>query len=787
MIVERVVHSAVRELLMSGRPFQYAHLIKFERPSRPDALTGVVSTSAHRYTYLTDASRDVTFNDLSKDHLGNSNGSQLYIANKVLNVSNVQEDTEAKANNFTITLDGNGIGAAITASVTITAVGDGIHWDIAFPTDITTRGFREGDKIRTTGVTTGDYNIVNFRANNIVRIKKLVDDVTTGSGSLTATLHSEEIKSILLNKNDADYASFINREVYIYRAYFENGKLVGETPENDITGPLLLFKGIISGVSFDEDDNSIKIQWSLTSHWGDFAQVKGRITSDEFHRALDANGMPQPSSAIKPIYAYDKGFMHSESSINLLATYYVKVERQKIKTKSGFLGLGIGSKVKVKKYFVKEPRHSELDFQLQAKSIPLIYGVRNVPGIPIFADTLASDSSTVYMAFAMSEGEINSIYDIYINGKSLICANEADLAARATQTAEQTIDVVCSGRADRGDVLTGSVSVNTSSTQNFYDTPQVSGTGWLGGFFTAIVQNYDSYQTPTSFSANADAAGITHGKSIRLNTPQEIIIDFFSGRENQQAASSLVSVAKANGFKIQNDFWQKRESEEYWSPNHRLLDTAYVVVKVQIKEGETTIPDIEFIIKGKTVDCYNYDYSYTHDDSITGQNPDLFNLGQTVQLFTVPGNVSMGNRQIIDKWSFFRPDGVKETRFIFDTPPALNYNNDGVPSITSFRMTDGTNSWNMITFNHELHSGTITEELSTPVTNISDSGGNVVVTTPTTPTLPVGGSPYVGSPYYSVYDGSNISYNNTIFTSDTPTSTSLVTNLSYDRFRSTYL
>ena len=67
MLSERPVHPDVRTLLMNNIPFQYGHLIKFERPSRPDDATGTVSTSAQKYTYLTDASRDVTFDDLSVD------------------------------------------------------------------------------------------------------------------------------------------------------------------------------------------------------------------------------------------------------------------------------------------------------------------------------------------------------------------------------------------------------------------------------------------------------------------------------------------------------------------------------------------------------------------------------------------------------------------------------------------------------------------------------------------------------------------------------------------------
>src|ERR1700741_537553 len=106
---EREVHEDLRTVLIENQPFQYAHLIKFERPSRPDALSGKVSTSAFRYTYITDASREVLFDDQSTDNDGNPNGEQRYVANKVLQVSSVSETIEATASSFSVTLDGNGI------------------------------------------------------------------------------------------------------------------------------------------------------------------------------------------------------------------------------------------------------------------------------------------------------------------------------------------------------------------------------------------------------------------------------------------------------------------------------------------------------------------------------------------------------------------------------------------------------------------------------------------------------------------------------------------------------
>jgi hypothetical protein len=753
MLTEREVHTELRELLMSGAPFKYAHLIKFERPSRPDELSGRISTSAQRYTYLTDGSRDVTFDDRSQDLNGAWNGAQNYIANKILGVGSIQESVEAKADTCSVTLDGNGIGGVVTDEVTITTVSAGV-WDLQLQDeDLVARGFREGDKITLAGSRVGDFNILKFRENNTTRVTKIDVDLTPVTAALlTISLSSEEIKSILLNKSDANYASFINREVYIYRAYFKDGVLVGATPDvfGNI-GPVLIFKGIISNVSFDDDESGIKVTWGLTSHWGDFSQVRGRITSDEFHRALDQNGNPQPEAAIKQAYAYDKGFSHSDTSLNLLATYTVMVDKTTVTAKNGFFG--IGAKTKVKTVAVAEGRNTALDFQLQAKSIPVIYGVRNVSGTPIFADTLKTNSSEVYVAYALSEGQIGGIYDLYIDGKSLICNNQEDFDTRSVQNTEGTIDLVCRGRADRGDVLGGTISTGNTSFNYYYDPANDIDLRdvWNHAFNRNALSNYNNYLSPpVDQAANQNGRGVIHGESISLTTPQSIVIDFFSGTEGQKAASQLVSIAAAKNFKVQNDYWTGSDTAEYWGPNHRLLDTAYVVMKVTIKEGETTIPDISYTIRGKVCDCFNYDYSYAHNDKMTSENPSNFNLGDNVTLSTGQ------SAQIVDKWNFVRPDGIIETRFRFSVEPDLQYV-EGVPNIKSFTMTKGAFVWTMTTFNWELHSGVVPSQISAPVTGeTTDVDGDITITFPPTPDLPVGGDPTQPSVVVSVIDGGTV-------------------------------
>lgn len=787
MITERPVNAALRTMLVNNEPYQYAHLIKFERPSRPDSLSGLVSTAKQRYTYLTDASVNVDFDDLSVDLTGAPNGSQTYLANKVLSVGSIQEQTKATTSNTTLVLDGNGLGAEVQGTASIAAAGTGF-WDITYSApitldDILADGFREGDKVTlynaqgttstTDDVSLGTFNIHSFRGNNVLRVSKIDTDLTTSASiSLRMKLSSEEIISILLNKNASDYASFINREVFIYRGYFQNGVIVG--------APTCVFKGIITGVNFEDSESAIKVSWTLSSHWADFAQVRGRVTSDSAHRALDANGAPQPASALKPIYAYDKGFIHGETSVNMLAKYVVQVEKQDIKSKKGFLGIGAG--VKVKKYLVPEDRFTNLDFQIQAKSIPVIYGVRKTEGIPIFADTLATNSAEVYVAAVLSEGEIGGIYDVYINGNSLICNDKADQTARGTQTADQTVEVVCRGRSDQGDVLGGETPQLGTVVQYYNDLgeavsislPETNNIIAVWGYAPII-------DLPFLIPAYSNNYGLVDGDVLRLTQPSTMNLSVFTGKSGQRASPELSSIALANGFKIQNSYWTGADTYEYWGPNHRLLDTAYVVGKFIIAEGDTTIPEINFVVRGKVIDCYNYDYSYIKDskstnlnDGVTQESADNFLLGQTVDLYRADTNTIINSGvQIIDKWTFYNPDGTPNVRFRFSATPALIYDSSGKPTIKRFYMRSAAGkTWTMLTHNYnrlgaeysdatnrvnvggavvaQLNAGSIT----------APGGGYVTFSYSSNTNMTVEGDPLNSSPLFQVVYLNGTSYDN---------------------------
>jgi hypothetical protein len=135
-------------------------------------------------------------------------------------------------------------------------------------------------------------------------------------------------------------------------------------------------------------------------------------------------------------------------------------------------------------------------------------------------------------------------------------------------------------------------------------------------------------------------------------------------------------------------------------------------------------------------------------------------------------DVALSSHEIIDKWTFTRPDGVVETRFRFDTRPNLGYVND-VPTITKFYMQSGVNKWTMTTYNHILNSGTVGTELTIPVTSVNpeaDGSGSITVGT-----APPATGPGTGNPLYSFPDSHAIIYPRT------STATRLETFYTYSR------
>ena len=343
--MERSVHADLKTVLLNNTPFVYAHLIKFERPSLLYNLsTTKPTTNKENFTYLTDASINVSFDDGSKNDDGGSNGAMVYRAQKILKVGNYSETLDAKATNLNLVVDSTAIDASVSATTisfsnsnTITTTGD---------EDFLSIGIREGDKISITGASnSGNNTSVNVTCftndNKTLSIEAADVDFTTlttesAGQSVTIKVDSPEIQGPLFNSpSDQASPAYANRAVFIYKAFLnpDTFAIYGD--------PTLVFKGFIQSTQIKENpERESKVTWQLTSHWGDFNLVGGRSTNNASHRALNSKGVVQPAALIKPQYAYDLGFLHGDVALSTIAHYVTTETKQEMRSKKkGLFGL----------------------------------------------------------------------------------------------------------------------------------------------------------------------------------------------------------------------------------------------------------------------------------------------------------------------------------------------------------------------------------------------------------------------------------------------------------------
>jgi hypothetical protein len=670
---ERQLNTALRTSLLNGDEFININLVKFEKP-KTSLSGGGVSEKATDYAYFTDAPYPIDWDDGSFDSEGNANGTQTYIPNKLLNVGTIKESIEARATTMSLKLSTIALGTVVSDVPTITATY--IDTDL----NLAKEGFKPGDKVLLTSSGTNNDVYVRFDRftsegssdlpNSRVYYSELDDTINTDSGnSYIFTLSSEEIKALTQSKSSTLYSNYINREVFIYRAHATpaDGTFIG--------APFLLFKGIISQGSIKESTTSeASITWGLTSHWGDFIRVQGRLTSDAAHRALGSTGKPDSTAIIRPEYAADYGFMHAEKSVNVLATYQAEELRYKMKRRGGLAGLFGGKKVV--EYYETVDRDVDLRFDLSAKYLPVVYGVQKVSNIPVFADIDVSDPSEFYAVFALCEGEIGGVYDIHIEGEPSVCVDKSDFDARERDSILDAeggfkegvnANTVCYGRADRGQVLSGGeyrgstpVGIAAFDIDQFGYQREMMRYG--GVFGLGLVEKLIG----PSYNASA-GQGLTHETTFSFEIPIDASFIVHTGLPDQDSDEVLVDLASSKSFKIQSNYFEGDPST-YWSTSHRLLDTAYVTGHFTLSEGEETIPDYEFVVKGKFVNCYNYDHSF----KIYSGNPDNYDLGDTVDLY-VDDVLTHSNVQIIDKWTMYDKEGNEDVRFRWRT----NWPNSG--------------------------------------------------------------------------------------------------------------
>jgi hypothetical protein len=553
--------------LHNNTPFVYAHLVKFERPANTqlDASSNSFSlANAEDYAYLSDSAFDVVFNDGSKNHDGIANGPQTYVANKLISVGSLSDSSEVKVTSTNIVLDATPVDASLSDSIAcanVTSTGADFQ---ALTKSFSDQGFREGDTISPSI----RNSLRSFRIDRFSDAGKRIHTTLVNGGTISAheylpvtiTLRSEEITGLIYSSAN-DKVSFVNRQVTIYKAFF-----FADNPHTFIGTPVEIFKGVITNSSFEEDpEKGARVTWNLSNFLGDFRRVKGRFTSHEAHQGITDEGGVSTKNPLRPAYAFDRGFEHAEKSVSLLATFGDFEKEIKYKKKKILFGL-LGSYKEPNGYnLIPVTREVDLRFDLQARYLPVVYGVQRVKGIPVFVDVdkdLTQDKqSSVFTANAICEGPIQSVLNIYIDDKPLSCMTLEDAKSRnpnavgADLTDTDNTDVQCIGQADEGQVLQGTFpgaafATVQNQTSSYIPSDSDESDGYenlgLGSSTTSDVRIFDS----SGLSFSSGTTGITHEKAISLTTPMSSFIEIHTGLSDQRTSSILATQARGNGFKL---------------------------------------------------------------------------------------------------------------------------------------------------------------------------------------------------------------------------------------------
>lgn len=407
-----------------------------------------------------------------------------------------------------------------------------------------------------------NYNGNTYKSDALTNVSsvRMSKELSIPSVSITLTGANEtQLQRVL------DSGSFLNRKITIYKVFLdEDGEIISMSDTEDA---LLYFEGKISSSKLTDaskKNSKSTIVWTCSNDFKDFESVNGRITDDESHRGLvNVNGELVPSSsAKKPEYQSDKGFFHANKSIGVIAQYQTKERRYKIQQKraGGFRGFIGGKNINMVEYWENVVREVNIDVNLSAKYLPVIYGVQKVDGIPVFIDTDANDPSEVYVVYAFCEGEIEGFLDVYIDDKPIIAVSPSDEESRPTLGLKK----------DRGDTI-------------------------------SIAQNSPNSTTGTTIDREKYTFNDGNGK---------IEMWFYHGSITQQASPVLVSKAASNGFKLQQD---QGYGPEYWDNTFQLLDTAYAVFKFKLTSSRNNIPTISAEVQGRKINVYNQDGSITND------------------------------------------------------------------------------------------------------------------------------------------------------------------------------
>lgn len=428
-----------------------------------------------------------------------------------------------------------------------------------------------------------------------------IGDVRQGTGltnhKLAVSIAGEYQEELDRALNDNNQTSYVGKKLRVLRAYLtEEGGIIPF--DKNTSGPMEYFFGLVSDIQINDGvvSGSSKVSWQCAGKFEDFNLINGRVTDDATHRGLETasntNELLPGSGAKKEEYKTDTGFQHANQTISLISKYTTTEKRYKMK--SSFLGL----KSKLKEYEVEVEKELELGVDLAAKYLPFVRGVRRVPGVPVFLDNLKNNVSTLIVVYAICEGPA-SLLNLYIDGESTICSDEGQQETN-----------MCLGSAKAGDTLSKYMRAD-GGYRNLYNSyaPKVPRYTRERDYINA----YEPRYTPPIISKNNNLPaekGLSDVTTFTVtNSTGTKRFTYHPGHHDQAANQTLVNLAASRRFFAQD---AQGAGPEYWDSNSRLLDTAYLVLEMEITEEEQEIPELEMVVES---------HNYAGDEEVPSLNP----------------------------------------------------------------------------------------------------------------------------------------------------------------------
>lgn len=272
----------------------------------------------------------------------------------------------------------------------------------------------------TTGPYDIEYNGNTYESTALLKPLPDINETLTISPNTTSISFGGASQAVHALTLTQDYR---NADLYWYRHWPATGQTV------------LIYQGQFDSYSTSEDARAGKstVTWSIANHWTNWEAINGRYIADEEQQRLySGDKFFEFTGVTDPVLDYwgrgSKGLTSADFQARRDLARGITLRES-----SPYYGYHLGT------YDWQARSH-------EAAVLPTVYGTAALPGTVVFRDTSGTNNEYLWVVYALSEGECDSLTDIKYEGKSY---NDADFNGKisywfksgsTTQTVETNLD-----------------------------------------------------------------------------------------------------------------------------------------------------------------------------------------------------------------------------------------------------------------------------------------------------------------------------------------------------------